>query len=97
MDSRQAFKLAIAVATALLVCSLIAYSFLDPNPSAVYVTLPGILVGSFVATIIAAASKGNAHAVDLMTILVFASLVNFFCYLGFAYIVLSLWSKTRKD
>ncbi len=96
MDSRQNFKRAIGVAAALLICSLIAYRLLEPNPSAGYVTLPGILVGIFVATIIAAV-RGNAHNVNLTVILLLASLVNFFCYFGFTYIALSLWSRARKD
>ena len=96
MDSRQRFKRAVSVAVALLICSLIAYRLLAPNPSAGYVTLPGILVGILVATIIAAAG-GNAHGVDLMIVLVLTSLINFFCYLGLTYVVLVLWSKTRKD
>jgi hypothetical protein len=84
------------VAGVLLAGSLIVYSFLEPNPAAGYFTLPGILVGLFVATVIAAAG-GNAHGVDLIIVLALASLVNFFCYLGLTYIVLSLWSRTRKD
>lgn len=96
MDSRQSFKLAVGVAAALLICSLIAYRLLEPNPSAGYVTLPGILVGIFVATIMAAAG-GNAHDVNLTIIFVFACMVNFFCYLGFTYLVLLLWAKARKD
>ena len=96
MDSRQIFKRAALIAGVLLTGSLIAYSFLEPNPSAGYVTLPGILVGLFVATIIAAA-RGNAHNVNLTIMLVLASVVNFFCYLGLAYAVLLLWSKARKD
>jgi hypothetical protein len=96
MDSRQSFKIAVGVAAALLICSLVAYRLLEPDPSAGYVTLPGFLVGVFVATIIAAAG-GNAHDVDLMIVLVLTSLINFFCYLGLTYAVLLLWSKARKD
>jgi hypothetical protein len=96
MNSQQIFKRALLVAGVLLAGSLIVYSLLGPNPSAGYVTLPGILVGIFVATIIAAA-RGNAHNVNLTVILLLASLVNFFCYFGFTYIALSLWSRARKD
>jgi hypothetical protein len=96
MNSQQIFKRALLVAGVLLALSLIVYSLLGPNPSAGYVTLPGILVGIFVATIIAAA-RGNAHNVNLTVILLLASLVNFFCYFGFTYIALSLWSRARKD
>jgi hypothetical protein len=96
MNSQQIFKRALLVAGVLLALSLIVYSLLGPNPSAGYVTLPGILVGIFVATIIAA-TRGNAHNVNLTVILLLASLVNFFCYFGFTYIALSLWSRARKD
>jgi len=96
MDSRQSFKLAVGVAGVLLVCSLLAYRLLEPDPSAGYVTLPGFLVGVFVATIIAAAG-GNAHGVDLTIVLVLTSLINFFCYFGLTYMVILLWSKARKD
>jgi hypothetical protein len=96
MNSQQIFKRALLVAGVLLALSLIVYSLLGPNPSAGYVTLPGILVGIFVATIIAAV-RGNAHNVNLTVILLLASLVNFFCYFGFTYIALSLWSRARKD
>jgi tellurite resistance protein TehA-like permease len=95
MDSKQIFKRAACVAGLLLFCSLVAYRLLDPNPSAGYVTLPGFLVGIFVATVIAAA-KGNAHGVDLTTILVITSLVNFACYLGLTHIVLVVWSKMQN-
>jgi hypothetical protein len=95
MNSRQILKRAVFVAGMLLICSLIAYKLLDPNPSAGYVTLPGFLVGIFVATIVAAA-RGNAHNIDLATILIVASLINFFCYLGFTYMALMLWSRGRK-
>jgi hypothetical protein len=96
MNSRQILKRAVFVAGVLLICSLIAYKVLDPNPSAGYVTMPGFLVGIFLATIVAAA-RGNAHGVDLTTILIVASLINFLCYLGFTYMALMLWSKGRKE
>jgi len=96
MDSRQRLKIAVGVAAAFLICSLVAYRLLEPDPSAGYITLPGFLVGVFIATIIAAAG-GNAHDVDLTIVLVLTSLINFFCYLGLTYVVLVLWSKTRKD
>jgi hypothetical protein len=95
MNSRQILKRAVFVAGGLLICSLIAYKVLEPNPSAGYIAMPGILVGIFLATILAAA-RGNAHGVDLATILIVASLINFFCYLGFTYTALTFWSKGRR-
>jgi hypothetical protein len=95
MNSTQILKRAAFVAGVLLICSLIAYKVLEPNPAAGYMTMPGILVGIFLATIVAAA-RGNAHGVDLTGILIVASLINFFCYLGFTYMALTLWSKGRK-
>jgi hypothetical protein len=82
MDSRQIFKRAMFIAGVLVVCSLTTEKVLDPNPSAGLVILPGFIVGVFVATIIAIGTKGNAHGTDLVTILVVASIINFFCYLG---------------
>jgi hypothetical protein len=96
MSPRQTSTRAAFVAAVLLAGSLIAYGLLAPDPSAGCVTLPGFLAGVFIATLIAAA-KGNAHAVDLLTILMLASLINFFCYFGLTYVVLSLWSRMQKD
>jgi hypothetical protein len=97
MDSRQIFKRAVFISAVLLICSLTAERFLHPEPSAGLVVLPGFIGGVFVAEIIAIGTKGNAHAVNLVTILVVAGVINFFCYLGFTYLILLLWSRSRKD
>jgi hypothetical protein len=97
MDSGQIFKRAAFISVVLLICSLTAERFLDPEPSAGLVILPGFIVGVFVATIIAIGTKGNAHGADSVTILVVASIINFFCYVGITYLVLLRCSRTHKD
>jgi hypothetical protein len=97
MNSRQIFKWAVFIAGVLLIYSLTLERILDPDPSAGWVIMPGFIVGVFVAEIIAIGTKGNAHFVNLVTILVVAGVINFFCYLGVTYLVLLRWSRTHKD
>src|SRR5580704_3639345 len=94
MDSRQICKRALFISVVLLICSLTAERFLDPEPSAGLVVLPGFIVGVLVAEVIAIGTKGNAHAVNLVTILVVAGVISFFCYLGVTYLILLLWSRS---
>lgn len=73
-------------------CSFMAYCVL-PIDFAPYVVMPGVFVGVLTASILAAMTLGNAHGANWIVVGIVASVVNFPCYVGISYAILSFWFR----
>jgi len=86
---------AIFIGVGIALCSFVAYSTL-PTDIAPYVEMPGVFVGLFIAAILSAMIHGNAHGANWTVIGLVASMVNFPCYVGLAYAVLSFCFRNSE-
>lgn len=89
-QSQRLWKAAAWIAGIPVLCSLIAYGMLDPDPAATYGMIPGMRVGRFLCAIISIGTTSDKHAVNMMLAVIIASIVDFLCYFAVIYVVLSL-------
>ena len=76
----------------LVLCSLVPYALQGAQPSSGYAMIPGVIFGLYASVIV----SGNPHGGSTASLLIVASIVNFFFYAGICYAVLLLYQTCRK-
>jgi hypothetical protein len=79
-------------AAALVVCSLVPYILAPAESFSGYAMMPGVILGMYASVII----SGNPHGGEMASVLIVASIVNFFFWTMVCYAALAVYRRLSK-